>query len=355
VTAADADRRGGAPEATLPVSVVVPARDEERGIAAAVASLLAQTPPVAEVIVVDDGSTDRTAEEAARAGDGDGRLHVIPAGPLPDGWVGKSWACWVGAGRAREEWLLFADADVVHAPRAVAAALATAEAGGWAGVTLIPRIVARTRAERWVLPAAVVSIGTFVAPGPLARRPGSPVAVAAGAFILIRAHVYRAVGGHRAMRGEMIDDIGLAARVKRAGMLLLPADGTTLVHLRMYHGAADLWRGWRKNASFAAPGHPAKGIVGAALVATAALQPARALLAGVRRRDPGLAAWGLAGTLAQCALQRAAATTVPTPRRDVATLPLGLLTLSAASVQSAVDRMAGRGAVWRGRRYRERP
>lgn len=333
------------------VSVVVPARNEERGIGRCVASLLGQGPVVREVIVVDDDSEDRTAPVARDAGHGDPRLAVIPAGPLPQGWVGKSWASSQGARHATGEWLLFCDGDVVHAPGTVAAALATAREHDAAGVSLIPRVLSGTRVERWVLPAAVVVISTFVAPGPLVRRPGSAVAIAAGAFILMRRDVYTRIGGHAAMRGHMVDDVTLATRAKRSGHPLVVADGTDLIRLRMYHGGRDLWRGWRKNASFATPGSPAKAVVGAAMVAAASVTPALAVLAGLRRGRPDLLAMGAAGLTAQIGLQRMAGRSAPTPLRDAATLPLGMLVLSAAAVQGAVDRTLGRGAVWRGRRY----
>lgn len=333
------------------VTVVVPARDEERAVGACVRSLLAQGDPVRRVVVVDDGSSDRTAERARAAGAGDPRLEVVAAGALPAGWTGKNWASHRGAAGATDPWLLFSDADVVHAPGAVRAALALAGRPGAGGVTLVPRVVTGTRAERWVLPAAIVVITTVVAPGPLVRSPRSAVAVAAGAFILIRRDLYEAIGGHARMRGAMVDDVTLAARAKRAGRPLVVADGTSLIHLRMYHGGRDLWRGWRKNASFATPGPPAKAVAGAALVAAAAVAPALAVAAGARRGRGDLLAAGLAGLVAQAGLQRLTARAVPTPARDAPTLPVGLLVLSAAAVRGAADRALGRGAVWRGRRY----
>ncbi|MCC6829827.1 MAG: glycosyltransferase [Thermoleophilia bacterium] len=336
----------------LPVVAVVPARDEARGVGACVASLLAQRPPLRGVVLVDDGSTDGTAEAARAAGRGDPRLRVVPAGPLPAGWVGKPWACWRGVREAGDaEWLLFSDADVVHAPDAVARTLGLARREGRGGATLVPRVRTGTRVERWVLPAAVVAIGTFVAPGPLARHPRSPVAIAAGGFILIERGLYGRVGGHRGQAGHMVDDVALALRVKCAGGLLVPALGHGLVSLRMYHGARELWRGWRKNASFAHPGGPGKALAGAALVTLMTLAPWVAAARGATRRRGAMLRWGLLGIGAQAGLQRMAAPAVPTPVRDAATLPVGMLVLSAAAVQGAVDRLTGRGAVWRGRRY----
>jgi len=303
----DAAAEPPATDPELPVVAVVPARNEARAVGACVASLLAQRPPLRAVVLVDDGSTDGTADRAREAGGGDPRLRVIDAGPLPEGWVGKPWACWRGVGEAGEpDWLLFSDADVVHRPDAVARTLSLARRHGRGGATLVPRVDTGTRVERWVLPAAVIAIGTLVAPGPLARHPRSPVAIAAGGFILIERGLYERIGGHRGQAGHMVDDVTLALRVKRAGGLLVPAQGHDLVSLRMYHGARDLWRGWRKNASFAHPGGPDKAVAGAALVAGLTLAPWVAAGRGARRRDGGMLAWGLAGMAAQAALQRLA-------------------------------------------------
>lgn len=280
------------------VDVVIPARDEERAVGACVRSLLDQGPVIARVIVVDDGSRDRTAAAARAAGGDDPRLRVVRAEPLPDGWVGKNWAAWTGVGHTTAHWILFCDADVVHAPGAVASALRFARARHGGGVTLFPRVDAVTRAERWVIPAALVAIATFVAPGPLVRHPRIPVALAAGAFILVRRDAYMGVGGHAAIRDRMVDDVMLATRLKRAGRMLATADGTRLVHLRMYRGGGDLWRGWRKNASFATLGDPGAAVVGAGAVAVAGLAPWAALAIGVGARRPGMALRGAAGVAA---------------------------------------------------------
>jgi cellulose synthase/poly-beta-1,6-N-acetylglucosamine synthase-like glycosyltransferase len=136
-----ADRRAlvplpPAPPGPLPsVTVVVPCRDEARGLARAVTSLLAQDLPELQVVAVDDRSTDGTGEILARLAAADPRLEVVSVAALPDGWLGKNHACHAGARRARGEWLLFTDADVVHAPDAVRRALAAWARGGvvWRG------------------------------------------------------------------------------------------------------------------------------------------------------------------------------------------------------------------------------
>jgi chlorobactene glucosyltransferase len=276
---------------------------------------------------------------------------VVEGEPLPDGWVGKSWACWQGVGRATGDWLLFTDADVIHAPDSLGRTMALARRLGRGGLTMFPTIVCEGLAERVVTPAALVAIGTFVAPGPLARRDGSRVAIAAGGYILVARRVYDAVGGHQAIRTRMVDDVCLAAAVKRFGAQLVPVPAGRLARLRMYHGPREVWDGWSKNASFAAVGPPAKGLVSAAVIAAVALGPAVAAAAGVRARDGRLAATGLAGVGAMAALQRLSSWAVPTPARYAPTLPLGMLVLAGATARGALERLIGLGPKWRGRRY----
>lgn len=333
------------------VSVILPARDEERDVGAAIRSLRELEYGPVEVIVVDDQSRDGTRAAALAAAGGDPRVRVLAGEPLPAGWVGKPWACWQGARAARGEWLLFADADVVHAPDSLGRALAMALRLGRGGVSLFPTILAESPVERVVIPAAAAAIGTFVAPGPLARSRRSAVAIAAGGYLLIERGLYGRVGGHAGIRGRMVDDVALAARVKGAGGLLVPAPAGGLARLRMYHGAREVWRGWSKNASFGIEGGPAKALVGGAVLGLLGLLPPLAAAQGMRRRDRRLAGVGAAGTASLIALQRLTTWAVPTPAPYAATMPLGMAVMSAAAIRGALERLAGRGPRWRGRRY----
>lgn len=333
------------------VSVIVPARNEERGIGAAIRSLRALDYSRVQVIVIDDQSGDGTRTAARAAAEEDERVSVLAGAPLPEGWVGKSWACWQGVAVARGEWLLFTDADVVHSPDSLGRTLAMAERLGRGGLTLFPTIDCEGVIERAVMPAALTAIATFVAPGPLARSSRSRVAIAAGAYMLMPRALYDAVGGHAAIRGRMVDDVCLAAAIKRTGALLVPVPARGLARLRMYHGGREVWSGWSKNASFGVAGGAAKGLVSAGTLAALAALPLGAAVAGVRRRDPGLMAIGIGGSAALVALQRLSSWAVPTPARYAPTLPVGLLVLSAAAARGALERMRGVGPQWRGRRY----
>ena len=331
------------------VSVIVPARNEEREISATVGSLLGQRYANLEILVVDDQSTDGTAAEARHAAGTDPRATVLAGRPLPDGWVGKSWAAWQGYEHASGEWLLFTDADVEHSPDSIACAMSLARERG-TGVTIVPRIDTGSVAEAVVLPAAFAMIGTFVAPGPLVRRPGNPTAMAAGGYMLVPRRDYERVGGHRGIRGRMIDDMSLAQNLKRARRPLLMAEGADLARLRMYRGAKDMWNGWRKNASFGAAG-PAQAVVGSGLVAASALVGPIAVAGGLRSARPTLTALGLVGWLAQAVVARVNQGAVDSPRRFTLAFPVGVAFIAATAWRGVLDRLTGAGPLWRGRRY----
>jgi GT2 family glycosyltransferase len=331
------------------VSVIMPARNEERAVGAAVASLMAQDYPDIEVIVVDDQSTDRTRLEAAEAIGSDPRGRLVGGTDLPDGWVGKSWAAWQGYQHSTGDWLLFTDADVIQRPDCIGRCLALATALD-RGITLIPRIHVGTPAEAVVLPAAFAMIATFVAPGPLVRASSTSTAMAAGGFMLMPRQDYEAVGGHRAIRGRMVDDVSMAQRLKAAGRPLRMVDGVELAHLRMYDGAEDMWLGWRKNASFGAADVP-RAVVGSSLVAgTAAIGPA-ATIFGILSGCRALAALGALGWCAQILTARINSRAVGGAPTYALAFPAGVAFIAAAAIRGAIDRLSGKGAVWRGRRY----
>ena len=170
--------------------------------------------------------------------------------------------------------------------------------------------------------------------------------------MLIERRLYERVGGHAAIRGRMVDDVTLAARVKRAGGLLVPAPAGGLARLRMYHGAREVWQGWSKNASFGVEGGAAKALVGAATDRRPGRRAARGDGPGAAPPRPRLAAAGAAGTASLVGAAAADDLGRARPRRRyAATMPLGMMVLSAAAIRGALERLAGRGPRWRGRRY----
>ena len=234
------------------VSIIVPARNEELNIDRCVRSLLEQDYERFEVVVVDDGSSDRTSvllDELAQTHPHGDRLWVLRLrDELPAGWAGKPHAIHRGVKEANGDWFLFTDADTWHAPNALRSAIAQARDEHADLFTLGAEQELPTVWERILMPMAYLGISMLYPPR-LVNDPGSPLAVANGQYILIRREVYERLGGYDRpeMRGTLLDDRDLAALVKTNGYLLRFVDGCGLVHVHMYRNLSSFWRGWRKN------------------------------------------------------------------------------------------------------------
>jgi len=232
--------------APLPaISIVIPARNEEAAIGATLDAALRQDYPRFEVIVVDDGSTDGTAAEIARRA-GDPRLLAIAGAPLPAGWLGKPHALFQGAKRASGDFLLFMDADVRLAPEALRDAMACCRERGLDHLALFPGFERRGFWEEVLMPLLGVTFYMFF-PSFLARLPRTGAAFGSGAFNLVRAAAYRAIGGHRLLARSVVDDVRLAMEIKAAGFRSALALGDRQVRLRMYHGRREIVLGFTKN------------------------------------------------------------------------------------------------------------
>ncbi|HEY3993070.1 MAG TPA: glycosyltransferase [Ktedonobacteraceae bacterium] len=234
------------------VTVIVPARNEERNIQRSVTSLLEQDYPNYEVLVVDDDSRDGTSRilaEIERTHPRAARLRVLHLHGLPEGWAGKPRALHAGAQEARGEFLLFTDADTWHAPEALRAAVARAEEQHIDLLSLGTEQELPSFWERVLMPLAYLGIGMQYPPDQV-NDPRSPVALANGQYILLRRAVYEQLGGYaRAdLRGTLLDDRDLALLIKKHGYTLELANGSKLVKVRMYHNLRETWRGWCKNA-----------------------------------------------------------------------------------------------------------
>jgi len=227
------------------VSAIVPARNEEGTIARAVASLVRQ-PEIAEVLVVNDQSTDGTARVLERLAAAESKLRVIEAGSLPAGWVGKNHAAWIGAQSARGSWLLFTDADAVHFEGSARRALADAETYGAAMLSYSPAQEMHTWWERALIPFVYCRLSGLYSYKAV-NDPDSPAAAANGQYLLIRRDGYDLIGGHAAVCGEVLEDVALARRAKSAGLRLHFAPDGRIASVRMYSSFRAMWEGWTKN------------------------------------------------------------------------------------------------------------
>jgi GT2 family glycosyltransferase len=234
------------PNASLPeITAIIPARNEEATIEAAVRSLARQA-EIREIIVVNDQSTDGTEAILDRLARTTPQLKVLRNDGLPDGWVGKNHAAWIGAQEAKSEWLLFTDADTMHEPGAAKRALADVAANGAALVSYSPEQITKTFAERALIPFIYCRLARNFDYARI-NDPQMPDAAANGQFLLIRRDAYLAIGGHRAVASEILEDVELARRAKRAGFRVHFASGKHIVRTRMYRTFGAMWQGWTKN------------------------------------------------------------------------------------------------------------
>jgi hypothetical protein len=227
------------------VSAIVPARNEEEGIGRAVTSLAAQ-PEIVEIIVVNDQSTDGTAAVLESLAGDVPHLRFFDAGSLPEGWVGKNHAVWQGAQRSTAPWLLFTDADARHLPGSTGRALAHAALSGAEMLSYSPGQEMHNWWERAMIPFVYCRLAQLYSYADV-NDPESKAAAANGQYLLIRRDAYDAIGGHAAVRAEVLEDVALAQRAKAAGVRLHFAPGPGIASVRMYSRFAAMWEGWTKN------------------------------------------------------------------------------------------------------------
>ena len=280
------------PDVSEKVSVLIPARNEERHIAHTVRSALTQMGVTdLTVTVLDDGSTDGTADELSRIDDD--RLTVLNAAdePAPVGWLGKPWACQRLAEAADGKILVFLDADVLLEPTAIRAGVDTLRTNDFALVAPYPRQLAVTWLERLVQPLVTWS---WIATMPLrwaetSLRPS--LSAANGQLMFFDAAAYRAIGGHGAVADEVLEDIALMRALKRAGYRTATVDGSQMASCRMYSGTQEVVNGYTKSLwdAFNGPG----GSVGAnALLLLSGTVPYAALILARRRSTRVIGAVG---------------------------------------------------------------
>jgi hopene-associated glycosyltransferase HpnB len=336
------------------VVAVIPARNEAATIVDVVGAHRASAYPGGyPVIVVDDGSGDGTGALARAAG-----AVVVAAPPLPPGWSGKLWALQAGvehAGRVAPgaRWLLLTDADIRHAATTLGRLVALAEEHGLAMASLMARLHAGGPWGGLLVPAFVFFF-QMLYPFPWVNRPGHRVAAAAGGCVLIRRDVLETIGGIPAIRGALIDDCALAARVKhhppeRAIWLGLADD--EVVSLRDNRRLGTIWSMVARTA-FTQLRHSGVLLAGTlAGLALVFLAPPVLLVAGLA----GAGWWqALAGAAAMAAMVRAYAPTLRLygrPWWHGLALPTAAALYGAMTLSSALRHWRGRGGAWKGRTY----
>ena len=341
------------------VSILIPARNKERNIGNCLASLGRIDYPNVEIIVIDDRSTDGTACLVESFAQGDSRIRLIRNQELREGWTGKNFALFKGQSFAGGQWLLFSDADTIHAPEALSVSLQFALEKKLDMVTLLPNLIGECFWEKLLQPiAGAILMISF--PLHKSNNPSSPVAFANGQYILIKREWYDRVGTHENLKGFFLEDIAMAKRVKALGGRMMVVPSPTLYQTRMYKNFQEIWHGWSRIYYYIFEKHFYRiflSIVGIFLVS---LLPVFALV--------GLAFWWLAGgalgnytgtllgiAIAQILVMRLTvfryyALTGCNPYYSILN-PLGSMIMIGILTDSILKIFSKKGMTWRGTTY----
>ena len=340
------------------ITVIIPARDEEANIEPCLRSLANQDYPKARVtvLVVDDHSTDATADIVRRLATRHGQVTLIAAPPLPPHWIGKSHACWIGAQAAapQTQWLCFIDADVTADASLLSSAMRAALAERIDLLSLAPRQELHSFAERLMLPCGLILLA-FVQDLRRAQARRSAEVTAPGQFMLVRREAYSAVGGHAAVRSAICEDLELARRLKQSGCAVLLMSGERMLATRMYTGWRSLWPGLAKNLVDTLGGPVptlALALLALILAWAAVAIPAIDVIACARAAHGAVAALVLAlfGSGAAFGLHVAATFHFRIPFWYGLLFPLGYSAGALMALDSVRRRVRGR-VSWKGRMY----
>ena len=348
------------------LSVVIPAFDEEQNIEGCLTHVLMSERPCSrwEVIVVDDQSSDNTVKIAEQAivtvaGADQPGATVLQAGPRPkeERWVGKNWGCCQAMEQVNSEWVLFIDADVTLAPDAIRRALHQSINENADLFSLAPRLTCGCLAE-WMVQPIMASLLGLGFPILEANDPASTVAFAAGPFMLFRRDSYNAIGGHRALAGEVVEDLALARRIKEGGFRLRYVLGIDAVDLQMYANLQALWEGWSKNWFLGLDRSISKslgagGVVLLMFTLPWLLLPASLTMACLSSQDQILwlsdAGLGLIAILMQLSVRLWTRARFSVPLRHWWLMGLGGMIIGLIAPTSVWKSLTGRGWTWKGR------
>jgi Glycosyltransferases, probably involved in cell wall biogenesis len=229
------------------ISVLIPARNEAGNISRCLKSLLKQDYPNLEIIVLDDNSTDGTSREVEVMAQKDNRVRLVEGAPLADGWIGKNFASHQLAKYAKGEYFIFTDADTLHFPKTVSSAFGALITTKVDALSIYPRQIMVTFAERMTVPIINTALQCFI-PFILIKKSKSPLfCTALGQFMMFKREAYEKIGGYESIKGNMVDDIQISKRVKKAGYKFMIFDGRNAIYCRMYKNLKGVITGLAKS------------------------------------------------------------------------------------------------------------
>ena len=350
------------PPAWPAVTIVVPARNEAAMLPRTIPTMCEQDYAGLRVVVVDDQSDDASPDILTELAGRYPNLTVVRAADRPAGWVGKTWAVAQGVEHvpAASELLLFTDADIEYHPQAVRQAVRLLAHGPYDLVSLFPQLIFSCTSERIGL-TGLVTVLALGYPAGVVNNPKSKQALAAGGFILVRRGAYESVGGHAAVKGQVIEDIHLARVLKSAGHHLHIRLTHDLITTRMYEDFGDLWEGLSKNAYAGVDHRPGKFVLGSIFALLVAVLPPLYLVATLTAAlltypttPPRL--WAIVAlsaliNLLMYGIHRRTVRHFRLPAWHAWLMPVSLGFYQVIAVHSVYQHLFKGGAAWKGRRY----
>jgi chlorobactene glucosyltransferase len=229
------------------VSVLIPARNEEKNIATCLDHLLAQDYDSFEIIVLDDQSQDRTPAIVNDYARNHAHVILINGQTLPPGWTGKNWACHQLAQVAGGDIIIFTDADTQHGPAAIRNSLGWMQKYQLDMLSAFPQQFTKTFSEKLIVPVIDFFVYGLLPLWTTYFFKSAAFAAANGQWIVFKKTVYEQIGGHQSVKNEIVEDVELNRQAKRQGFKTLTLAGTKTVFCRMYHSAGEVWHGFTKN------------------------------------------------------------------------------------------------------------
>jgi chlorobactene glucosyltransferase len=350
-------RKGSSEELPEPaplISVLIPARNEEVNIEACLESLRRQDYPHYEIIILDDDSTDRTAEIVSGIAAVDPRVRLLQGQPLPPGWAGKPFACHQLAQEARGSWLLFTDADTIHAPTVLGYVLCTALESNAALISGFPYQKTTSIWQKMALPILFYFMLLIWMPlWWLQRSERALPTVAIGQFMFFSASEYWSVGGHEAVKSRIVEDVWLGREMTRHHYRQLTLDLSQLVSCQMYREFGPMWDGIARWLYTAASLSVFALIVMMVVVVLLFLAPFLWLAQGLLLSQPAFSWQMLVGVQVAILLlgRFLVGRRFSQPKSSVILHPVGMGFLLVIGLYASFQRLTGAGVKWKGRIY----
>jgi len=228
------------------VSILIPARNEEKNIRRILNSMIKQDYPNLEILVLDDNSTDSTGLIVQEFVKKDSRVKIIQGAPLPAGWKGKCFACHQLSKIAKGNYFVFTDADTLHYPNSISGSLAALLKNNLDVTSIYPRQIAVTFSERMSVRFINFIILSFMPLVLVKHTKGPFFSTAIGQFLLFTREAYEKTGGFEAVKAEILEDINISKQVKRCGLKIMVYDGSDSIFCRMFTNLPDVIKGFSR-------------------------------------------------------------------------------------------------------------